>query len=87
MLWCKSCQINVTKRHLAYFLRHAEPKRVLVNMSEKEMDFIFCYVTTGIHPDSLVLVSGNKLLHMAFLFIVYRPKEYLRAIHDLSLTI
>ncbi len=53
----------------------------------KEMGFIFCYVVTGIPPDSLVLVSGNKLLHMAFLFIIYRPKEYLRAIHDLSLTI
>ena len=56
-------------------------------MSEKEMSFIFCYVMTGIPPDFLFLVSGNKLLHMAFLFIVYRPKEYLRAIHDLSLTI
>ncbi len=57
------------------------------DMSEKEMSFIFCYVMTGIPPDFLFLVSGNKLLHMAFLFIVYRPKEYLRVIHDLSLTI
>ena len=56
-------------------------------MLEKEMGFIFCYVMTGIPPDFRVLVSGNKLLHMAFLFIIYRPKEYLRAIHDLSSTI